>query len=173
MSIPQALALTPLEATDWLRRELFQARISLQASNLDIALDAYVRALGVALQLGPAPTEQVLSSVLEAARDMACRQDAAGLSALGPALVDLVAQVLQTDALPQTRIMNAWATVASDLGVIVGQVGLALIITPDRRSGMLNKARTRAALLDRATDCLFALHDWIDRIDIDSNKENC
>lgn len=171
MSTSQALSLTPFEAADWLRRELAQAEISLQTSDLNAALDGYVRALGMALQLGPAPTEQVLTTILEAARGMARQQDAAALSALGPTLVDLVAQVRQAGALPQTPIMDAWATIASDLGTLVGQVGLALTIVPGRRVGMLNNARTCAALLDEATGALFALNDLIDQIAVDSNRE--
>jgi hypothetical protein len=144
--------------------ELEQASRSLKASDLSAALDGYVRALGLALQLGPALTEQVLISALGTARGFAEQPDPDGLSALGPALVDLVDQVRRAGALPRTPIMEAWATVASDLGALIGQVGLALTIAPDHRNGMIENARAHASLLDDVTGQIFALTAWIDQI---------
>ena len=60
--------------------------------------------------------------------------------------------------------MEAWATVAADLGTLIGQVGLALALPAERRTGMLDNARTRASLLDDATQSLFALTAWLDRL---------
>lgn len=167
MTSPQAIELTPAEAAGRIQQELEQASSALSLDDVGTALDGYVRALGLALQLGPALTERVLASVLDAAQELAVRQDTAGLAALGPALVDLVAQVRRAGALPPTSIMEAWASVASDLGALIGQVGLALAIAPDHREGMIKNARTRAALLDDATGKLFALTPWLDQLDPD------
>jgi hypothetical protein len=170
----QSIDLTPAQAAEHIQAELACAGQALalegpasgplDAQDLDTALDAYVRALGLALQLGPAPAEEVLQAVVHAAQLLGQRGDAAALSALGPALVDLVAQVRTAGALPPTAIMEAWATVAADLGTLVGQVGLALALPPERQTGMMDKARARAVLLDDATRALFSLTPWIDRL---------
>jgi hypothetical protein len=60
--------------------------------------------------------------------------------------------------------MEAWAMVAADVGALIGQVGLALMIAPDHRAEMMQNARTRAALLDEATGNLFALASWLDQV---------
>jgi hypothetical protein len=60
--------------------------------------------------------------------------------------------------------MEAWATIASDMGTIIGQVGVALAIESDRREGMMANARIRAAALDEATGTRFAMAAWIDQI---------
>jgi hypothetical protein len=60
--------------------------------------------------------------------------------------------------------MEAWAIVASDVGTILGQVGLALSIEAGHRLGMMTNARLRAAALDEATGARFALTDWIDYV---------
>ena len=174
MPSPHRIDLTPAQATEHIQVELACAgqalalgtpgRDPLDAQDLDTALDAYVRALGLALQLGPAPAEEVLQAVVHAAHQLNGRGDATALSALGPALVDLVAQVRTAGALPPTAVMEAWATVAADLGTLIGQVGLALALPAERRTGMLDNARTRASLLDDATQSLFALTAWLDRL---------
>jgi hypothetical protein len=60
--------------------------------------------------------------------------------------------------------MEAWATIATDLGALIGQIGIALSISPDHRSDLLDNTRTRAQLLDDATGNLFALTAWIDEL---------
>lgn len=167
MTSPQTVDLTAVEAAALLHEELTRASEALHNGSMDAILDGYVCALGLALQLGPAPTERVLTNILDTARQLAHRHDAPGLSALGPALVALVNQVREAGALPSTTIMQAWATVTADLGTLIGQVGLALTIAPDRRESMINNARTRAALLDDATNNLFALVAWLDEIPLD------
>jgi hypothetical protein len=162
MTSPQALDVTPAEAAELIHSELAQAAAWLEAGDLDAALDGYVCALGLALQIGPAPTGRVMAAVLQAAQALALAQDADGLSKLGPAVVGLVAQVRDANALPPTSVMDAWAVVAADLGTLIGQVGLALSIPSDRRTGMMDNARTQAALLDDATGGLFALTAWLD-----------
>jgi hypothetical protein len=164
MTTPTAIDLTPAEASGQIKTELEQARNAVETRDLDAALDGYVHALGLALQLGPALTEQVLIAALDTARAFAEQGYADGLAALGPALVDLVRQVRRAGVLPPTPIMDAWATVASDVGSLIGQVGLALTIAPDHREGLIRNARTRAFLLDEATGKLFALAAWIDQI---------
>lgn len=162
MTCPQPMDLTITEAVDLILRELECAGNVLEGADLDSALDAYVRALGLALQLGPAPTEQVLSAILDTARQLSCQREAEALSALGPAIVDLMARVCEVGALPATPAMQAWANVAYDLGALIGQVGLALGLAPTHRDGMLDSARSRAILLDGATGNLFSLTSWID-----------
>jgi hypothetical protein len=164
MTPPRVIALGPAEASGRIQKELEKARDALHTGDLDAALDGYIRALGLALQLGPVPTEQVLGAILGAAQELTDQPHAGGLAVLGPALVDLVTQVRSAGALPPTSVMEAWATVTSDLGALVGQVGLALMIAPDHRVGMMKNARTRAALLDDATGNVFALASWLDRV---------
>lgn len=164
MTTPTIIDLTPAEASEQIRKELEGAGSAVEARDLDAALDGYVHALGLALQLGPALTERVLFAALDTAKRWADQPDQKALSALGPALVDLVRQVRRAGALPPTPIMDAWATIASDLGALIGQVGLALMIAPDNRSGLLENARTHALLLDEATGHLFALTLWIDQL---------
>jgi hypothetical protein len=148
MSDPQPIDLTPAGAAVRIRAELALAQGALEAPrDLDTALDAYVRALGLALQLGPAPSE-----------------DAAALSALGPAVVDLVGQVRGASALPPTPVMAAWAELAVEVGALIGQLGLALALPADRRAGMMNQARERAALLDDTTGGFFSLGVWLTRL---------
>jgi hypothetical protein len=164
MTDPEVVDLTPVEAASLIQGDLARAHEALQLARLDSALDGYTRALGLALQLGPAPTEQVLIAALDAARQLARQQDADGLSSLGPALVDLVAQVRVAGVLPPTTIMEAWATVASDLGMLIGQVGLALAMPSNHGQAMLANARRRALLLEDATGNLFALTAWLDQV---------
>jgi hypothetical protein len=159
-----SIELTPVQASDWIQEELTQARRALSSDQLDSALDAYVRALGLALQLGPAPTEQALVAILDGARVLASRQDGEGLSSLGPALVGLTAQVREAGALPATAIMEAWADVVDGLGALTGQIGLAMKLPPERRQGMLASAQVRAQLLDETTDGLFDLTAWVKEI---------
>ena len=155
---------------------MVQAAQALEATNLDATLEGYIRALGLGLQAGPAAAEQVLATVLQACRQLALQQDAAGCrwcppldaptvySALGPEVVQLVRDVRDAGALPDTPVMAAWATLASEVGTLIGQLGLVLSIPPAQRAGMLDNARTRAALLDDATDSCFALTAWLDEI---------
>jgi hypothetical protein len=164
---PQAVDLAPVQAAALIREELSQAGRALQNGSLDAALDRYTCALGLGLQLGPAPTQKVLAAILSTARALAREQNAPGLSALGPTLVDLVAQVRETEVLPATATMDAWAVIAADLGALIGQIGVALNIAPDHRGDMINSARTQAALLDNATNGLFALTTWIDDLRAD------
>lgn len=171
-----AVEVTPAEAAELIHDELLQAGQALEAANLDATLDGYIRALGLGLQVGPAAAEQVLVTVLQAGRQLALRQYAAGccrcpsvdvsavLTALGPEMVQLVKDVGDAGALPDTPVMRAWATLASELGVLIGQLGLALSIAASQRAGMLENARTRAALLDDATDNCFGLTAWLDEI---------
>ncbi len=123
-----------------------------------------MRALGLALQLGPAPTEQVLLAILQTARELACRQDADRLSALGPALEELVSQVHNSCALPPTAVMEVWATVANNLGALIGQLGLAYSISPRHRASIMDSVRSLATLLDEAAGSLFSLGVWIDQL---------
>jgi hypothetical protein len=164
MIAPVAIELTPAEASRQIQKELEEASSAVEAQDLDAALDGYVHALGLALQLGPALTEQALVAAFDTARGFAEQPHPEGLSALGPALVDLVRQVRSASALPPTPIMEAWATVASDLGSLIGQVGLVLTLAPDHRAGLIENARSRALLLDQATGELFALTSWIDQL---------
>lgn len=164
MTAPQVITLGPAETVGRIREELEKARDALHVGDLEAALDGYVHALGLALQLGPVPTEQVLGAILSAAQKLADQYNAHGLAALGPALVELVTRVRRAGALPPTSIMEAWAMVAADVGALIGQVGLALMIAPDHRAEMMQNARTRAALLDEATGNLFALASWLDQV---------
>jgi hypothetical protein len=181
MTAEKSVDLTPLQAANLIGSELSQAENALEARKFDAAIDGYIRALGLALQLGPAPTEQVLDGVLHAARilvlsvnsgasrsaEMSGSMDdrntvSSSLAALGPAIVALVTQVRNADALPATGVMEAWATVASDLGALIGQVGLALDIAANHRSGMMDNAIARAKILDEATGNRFALGAWVE-----------
>ena len=164
MTSPRSVELTAFEATNLLHRTLVEADQALQEGSTVESFDSYVSALGLALQLGPAPTEKAILAVLGAVKRLAQQQDAPGLCTLGPALVDLVDQTRTAGALPPTPIMETWAIVVSDLGSLAGQVGLALAIPPQRRSEMIGNARARAALLDDATGGLFALTEWLDSI---------
>jgi hypothetical protein len=182
MTVLRAVEVTPAEAAELIHHELLQAAQALEAANLDATLDGYVRALGLGLQVGPAAAEQVLVAVLQASRQLALRQDAAGchrcppvdaptvLSALGPEVVQLAKDVREAGALPDTPVMAAWATLACEVGTLIGQLGLALSIPPSQRAGMLDNARTRAALLDDATDNCFALTTWLDEITSATNQ---
>jgi hypothetical protein len=170
MTTPQEIDLAPTEAARRIQKELERASDDLRTDDFGSAFDGYVRALGLALQLGPALSERVLVAVLDAAQELASRKHAEGLSTLGPAMIDLVAQVRAAGALPPTSVMEAWATIASELGALIGQIGLALAMPSDHREGMVENARTRAALLDDATRELFALTHWLDQLDADLNQ---
>jgi hypothetical protein len=161
MMAQDSVQVTPDGAVSLLQDELDRAAQALHVAGLDAALGSYVGALGIALQLGPAATERVLHVVLGTGRDLAQQGDASGLSALGPALVGLVARVREAGVLPATPIMEAWAAVVADVGALVGQVGLALTIPPQDRAGLWDTACARAGLLDDATGHLFALSAWL------------
>lgn len=162
MTQPREIHATPAEASALLQAHLLEARRAIQRGELGLGLDRFVTALGLALQLGPAASQSALVEVMDAAREMARDKDAEALSALGPALVGSVDQVHEADALPPTAVMRAWAEVVSALGVLIGQLGLALTLRADHRAGMVKNARTRATLLDDSTSGLFALTEWID-----------
>lgn len=160
MSDPQPLDLTATEAAALVHRELEAAGMALEAADLEPALDAYVRALGLALQLGPAAAEEVLRAVLNGARDLAIRGDALGLATLGPAVAGLVDQVRDAGALPATPVMEAWATVAAGIGAFLGQWGVALSLPEDHRPPIRARLQAHAAILDAATGSLFRLAAW-------------
>ena len=164
----QSVNLTPAGATALIQNQLLEAQSALGESDLESALDSLIAALGLALQLGPAASELVLSEVVSLARELARRDDAGALSALGPALVGLVQQISKEGALPPTAVMHAWAEVASDLGALIGKVGLALTVVDSHRAGMIGNGRKRAALLDHATGDLFALTGWLVQLGDDS-----
>ncbi|MFN2227377.1 MAG: hypothetical protein ACK2UY_13735 [Anaerolineae bacterium] len=157
----QALEMSPGQAADRLHGELVEAGQALAARDLDAALDAYVRGLGLALQLGPAATEIALGAILAGAADLLRRGDGDGLCALGPAVAGVVDQAREAGAVPPTAAMQAWAGVAVDVGALLGQVGLALALPVERRAGLWRQAQARAALLDEATGGRFALTDLI------------
>ena len=171
MTLPQSVNLTPADATALIQKQILEVQSALESSDLESALDSLVSALGLALQLGPAASELVLSEVVAVARELARKDDAGALSSLGPALVGLIQQVRVAGALPPTSVMHAWAELASDLGALIGQVGLALTVGGSHRAGMMNNARMRAALLDDATGDLFALGGWLDWLGDDSKAE--
>jgi hypothetical protein len=166
MTAPQRVDLTPTEAAALIDGELRRAEESIQEGNLDASLDSFVLALGLALQLGPAPTELALASILRAAHLLGQHRDSAGLAALGPSLVGLVTQMQEANALPASGVMEVWATLAVDLGALIGQVGVALSMPSGHRAGMMDHARSRAALIDEATSGSFALATWLDEIPI-------
>lgn len=171
MPLPQEIHLTLDDAVSFIQAELFTAEKALKGGDLETALDSHTRALGLALQLGPAPTELVIRAILRATLYLVEQPDITGrpctptaLSALGPALAGLVGQIREADAIPKTAIMGAWSTFAADLGALIGQVGLALSIPAARRASMMDSAHARAALLDAATGERFALTSWLDSI---------
>jgi hypothetical protein len=153
----QPVELTAGEAAARVHGDLEAAVLALEAADLDSALDAYVRALGLALQLGPAPAEAVLRAVLDGARLLANQGRAEGLATLGPALVGLVDQVREAGALPATPVMEAWASVTTEIGALLGQWGLVLSLPAEHRQGLQAQLQNRAALLDAATGGLFDL----------------
>jgi hypothetical protein len=158
----QAVDLTPEQAAARLQGELAGAGQAFACGEMEAALDGYVRALGLALQLGPAAVEMALAAILAGAERLVHRGDADALCALGPAVVGAVAQVQEAGALPATPAMAAWASVTGEVGALLGQVGLALALPAERRAGMWRQARDRAGLLDEATGGLFALAAWLD-----------
>lgn len=162
MSTPESVEVTPGQAIEMLFEELARAEETWRAGRQAEALDSTIRALGLGLQLGPAPTEQGLRSVLQTAREMTALGNSRALNRLGPGMVELVRQVDESGVLRGTPVMQAWAEVVTEVGALIGQMGLALTLPLDRRSGMLDKAHARAALLDDATGGLFALTAWLD-----------
>jgi hypothetical protein len=160
----ESVELTLDGAASLLQEELDRAKAALADGEIDAALDGYVSALGLALQLGPAATETTLACVLRAAGPLSRQPEGHGLSALGPALVQLVSQVREAGVLPATDVMAAWAVIVSDVGALIGQIGLALAIPPASRATLLAAARARAALLDDATGGLFSLGVWLEDV---------
>ena len=168
MTSHQMIELSARQASEQIWQSLQRTHLALCSSNLEAALDELVSALGLALQLGPAATEMVLSEAVATARELVRQRDANALSALGPALVGLSHQVREAGVLPKTAVMDAWAVVVSGLGALLGELGLILSIARDHRSGMMANASIRAASLDNATGGLFELGDWLDEIRSDS-----
>jgi hypothetical protein len=171
----QSIDATPEEAAQLLHGQLARASATLENAGLLASVDGFGHALGLGLQLGPAATEQVLTAILQACRDSLVHGDcesahgavpdlSRALSTLGPALVERVTELQVADALPRTAVMEAWATLASELGVLIGQLGLALTIPAEHDAGMVEGARTRAALLDDATGGRFAFAAWLENI---------
>lgn len=171
MTSPQSVNLTPADATALIQDQILEAQSALERSDLESALDSLISALGLALQLGPAASELVLSEIVAVAQELGRRDDAGALAALGPAMVSLTQQVREAGALPPTSVMHAWAELASDLGAFIGQVGLALTLGSSHGAGMMGKARMRAALLDDVTGGLFVLTGWLDRLGEESKAE--
>jgi len=171
MTPHHSVDLTPAAASGLIQTLLREVHSALDSDDLESALDSVVSAMGLSLQLGPAASEQVLGDVVVVARELARKDDAGALSALGPALVGLIQQVREAEVLPPTKVMGAWAELTSDLGALIGQVGLALTVGVSHRTGMMRKARVRAALLDDATGDLFALASWLDQLGDDSKAE--
>lgn len=162
MTDPQQLELTPAAAARFVTAELSLAKKMLLEEKVDAALDSYVRALGMALQLGPAPTDEAVTSILQAAQHLTSHEDAVSLSALGPALVGLVNQMRIANAVPVTAVMEAWAQFLEGLGALIGQIGLAMAVPGGHGSGMMANARSHAELLDDASGSRYALAAWID-----------
>ena len=171
MTSPQSVNLTPADATALIQNQILEAQSALDRSDLESALDSLISALGLALQLGPAASELVLCEIVAVAQELGRRDDAGALAALGPAMVSLTQQVREAGALPPTSVMHAWAELASDLGALIGQVGLALTLGSSHGAGMMRKARMRAALLDDVTGNLFALTGWLDQLGEESKAE--
>ncbi len=157
----QAVDLTPDQAAARLQVGLAQAVEALARGEMEAGLDGYVRALGLALQLGPAAVEMALAAILAGADHLVRQGDADGLCALGPAVAGAVAQVQEAGVLPATPAMAAWAAVTGEVGALLGQVGLALALPAERRAGMWRQVRDRADLLDEATGGLFGLNEWL------------
>jgi hypothetical protein len=137
--------------------------------DLELTISSLCKALGLALQLGPASTEKVLRAILGTSKTMLGSQGAGALAVLSPALVNLVAQVRESGVLPETPTMEAWATVVTGVSTLISQVGLAYELPPERRSGMLRQARGQAELLDDATGSLLQLTVWLDGLPGDSD----
>jgi hypothetical protein len=72
--------------------------------------------------------------------------------------------VRQAGALPPTPVMEAWATVAAEVGLLVGQAGLALSLPQDRRAGMAQNLQARARLLDEATGSRLGAAAWVEHV---------
>lgn len=166
MTGPQTIGLTPGEAAALIRSELAAASQAFKTADASAGIAACSCALGVALQLGAGPTQQVLLSILEEAHTLTRQGRADVLSALGPAIIGLIGQVRDAHALPSGAAMIAWASVGEELGALLGQVGLALSVAPEGRSGMVNVAMARADGLDEATRCIFDLRGWLESLEV-------
>jgi hypothetical protein len=160
----QALDLTFTAAMERIRSELSLVAQALQAGDPEVVIDGHVRALGLALQLGPVPAQEIITALLYTVSELARHREGDILAMLGPALVGLVDQINEAGALPSMPGMAAWAAVASDLGSLVGQIGLVLALPPSGRAAMLNLARRRALLLDEATNGILELEAWYQEI---------
>jgi hypothetical protein len=173
MSAFQTLSLTPAEAAAFLARMSTEAAHAWRDGAYDSAVDGYTRALGLALQLGPAPAEQVLTAIVDTTRVLESREEGNALAILGPALVDLVVQVRKAGALPASRVMEAWAELSHDLGAFIGQAGLAYSLPRERRSEIAANARMRAALLDDASNDALRLRAWLDAKELNASGASC
>jgi hypothetical protein len=58
--------------------------------------------------------------------------------------------------------MEAWAELALDVGALIGQVGLVHSLPPERHREIATNARTRATLLDDASNGALGLGSWLD-----------
>jgi hypothetical protein len=147
-----------------IQEELARVAQALDAGDVEATLDACISALGLALQLSPDATEQVLRVILDAGRTLVASGQSEALSTLGPALVTLADQVRASGVLPVTAAMDAWTTVVSGLGALIGQIGLALAIPASHRAGMWAAASAHAAILDYTTNGLLTLTPWLDTL---------
>ncbi|MBN1657756.1 MAG: hypothetical protein JXA93_05110 [Anaerolineae bacterium] len=157
---PESIELTPDGASAFLHDELALAADSYAAGDIDAALDAHVRALGLALQLGPAACEQAIGAVLESARQMTPDT----LAALGPALVQLHNQIYEAAALPGTPVMQSWASVVAYVGMLIGLAGVAGNLSAADRQGLVSNVRAGATRLDAETEHLFNFAGWVDSV---------
>jgi hypothetical protein len=164
MITPQMVEMSAFEASEQIQQRLRQADRALCSNDIDRAIDGLTGALGLALQLGPAATERVLTEAIAAAREMAWKRDAYALAALGPAVAGLANQVRESGALPNIKVMDAWVEVTSGLGALFGEIGLGMTLAPSRRSGLIANAAIRARSLDDATGNTFVLANWLDKV---------
>jgi len=166
MDETEPVALCATDAAILMERELRQAGAAAAAGDVEGVLDGDVRALGLALQLGPGAAGQALRAILDGAAALGRQpQGEEALAALGPALVDVVERVRESEGWPgrlSAAAMEAWASVAEDVAATIGQVGLALSLPAERRTGLLDGARRRAGLLDEATGGGFGLKAWLE-----------
>ena len=80
MRTSQSLDMTPAAAARFLDKESVESADAWRAGAYDSAVDGYTRALGLALQLGPAPTERVLASILHTTRGLQSSDEAGALA---------------------------------------------------------------------------------------------
>lgn len=160
----EVVDLTPVQAAAWLQQRLERASVALEAGDVSSALDAYISAVGFSLQLGPAAAQGTLGETVTAAKKWARLEEAGALSALGPALVAVADEIMRSETVSASPVMGAWAMVTSEVGALVGQVGLAVGVECAHRASMLRHALPRARLLDEITDHRFEMDLWIQNL---------